>query len=521
MDSENKPFLNNIDSDIELNDLNESKISLLGNTKETLKYLSKLDLFYLTLAFAGVQFTWSVELAYGTPYLLSLGLPKSLTALVWLAGPLSGLIIQPLIGFYSDRCTSKYGRRRPYIIVGALLVVLSILFISYSKEIGSFLAFGGDSNIITIWIAVVSFYGLDFAINVVQACCRALSIDVAPGDQQNDASIWASRMIGIGNIMGYFMGFIDLKSYLPFLGSTQLKCLCIIANTVLIISVVTTCIKTHEIVLTQSNNDNDIKWYTPLINIIQSMSHLPEPIQKICNVQFWSWIGWFPFLFYTTAWINYIFFKINSSTINNDDNNNNEDDATRTGSFALLIYAIISLVASFILPTSKSIYDKLNSSESNADPQIFYRKVWIFSEIFLALVFFSTIIVSKVWQAIIIISLCGISWAVSMWVPFALIGEYLEIYNNNQDSKNDDEEENNERKLSSGIILGIHNMYVVLPQFVVTFLSSIFFALIKFMEIQEDSFDSFGWVLRFGGVGAIISTFLVPKIDFKAKRILP
>jgi len=57
MDSENKPFLNNIDSDIELNDLNESKISLLGNTKETLKYLSKLDLFYLTLAFAGVQFT--------------------------------------------------------------------------------------------------------------------------------------------------------------------------------------------------------------------------------------------------------------------------------------------------------------------------------------------------------------------------------------------------------------------------------------------------------------------------------
>jgi solute carrier family 45 protein 1/2/4 len=295
MDSENKPFLNNIDSDIELNDLNESKISLLGNTKETLKYLSKLDLFYLTLALAGVQFTWSVELAYGTPYLLSLGLPKSLTALVWLAGPLSGLIIQPLIGFYSDRCTSKYGRRRPYIIVGALLVVLSILFISYSKEIGSFLAFGGDSNIITIWIAVVSFYGLDFAINVVQACCRALSIDVAPGDQQNDASIWASRMIGIGNIMGYFMGFIDLKSYLPFLGSTQLKCLCIIANTVLIISVVTTCIKTHEIVLTQSNNDNDIKWYTPLINIIQSMSHLPEPIQKICNVQFWSWIGWFPF----------------------------------------------------------------------------------------------------------------------------------------------------------------------------------------------------------------------------------
>jgi len=56
MESENQPFLNKIDSDIELNDF-ESKISLLGNTKETLKHLSKLDLFYLTIALAGVQFT--------------------------------------------------------------------------------------------------------------------------------------------------------------------------------------------------------------------------------------------------------------------------------------------------------------------------------------------------------------------------------------------------------------------------------------------------------------------------------
>jgi len=300
MDSEIKPLFERIDSDIELNELNESKESLLNNGKETpLKHLSKLDLFYLTIALAGVQFTWSVELAYGTPYLLSLGLPKSLTALVWLAGPLSGLIIQPLIGFYSDRCTSKYGRRRPYIIAGTLLVVCSILFISYSKEIGSFLSFGSDSQTITIWIAVVAFYGLDFAINVVQACCRALSIDVSPGDQQNDASIWASRMIGIGNIFGYFMGFIDLKSYLPFLGSTQLKCLCIIANAILMVTVVLTCIKTEERILLSNTESDDITWYTPLVNIIQSMSHLPEPIQKICNVQFWSWIGWFPFLFYT------------------------------------------------------------------------------------------------------------------------------------------------------------------------------------------------------------------------------
>jgi len=58
MDNEIKPFLDKIDSDVELNDLNESKISLLNNTKESSsKHLSKLDLFYLTIALAGVQFT--------------------------------------------------------------------------------------------------------------------------------------------------------------------------------------------------------------------------------------------------------------------------------------------------------------------------------------------------------------------------------------------------------------------------------------------------------------------------------
>ncbi len=61
--------------------------------------------------------------------------------------------------------------------------------------------------------------------------------------------------------------------------------------------------------------------------------------------------------------------------------------------------------------------------------------------------------------------------------------------------------------------------YVVLPQLIVTFLSSIFFTLVKFMEIQEDNFDSFGWVLRFGGIGAIISAFFISKINYNIKRM--
>ena len=76
----------------------------------------------------------SSQKSYGTPYLLHLGLSKNQVALVWLAGPLSGLLIQPLVGAFSDRSTFYLGRRRPYIIIGGVFVCLSMIAIAYSKE---------------------------------------------------------------------------------------------------------------------------------------------------------------------------------------------------------------------------------------------------------------------------------------------------------------------------------------------------------------------------------------------------
>jgi MFS family permease len=72
--------------------------------------------------------------SYGSPYLRSLGLTPELISLVWLAGPLSGLLVQPLVGAISDKSTNKLGRRRPFIIVGGFLVCLSMAGIAYSRE---------------------------------------------------------------------------------------------------------------------------------------------------------------------------------------------------------------------------------------------------------------------------------------------------------------------------------------------------------------------------------------------------
>lgn len=80
---------------------------------------------------------YGVETSYANMYLLSLGMTKSLLSFVWLAGPLSGLIIQPVIGVMADSSTSKYGRRRPFMVIGSIMVCGSLFTISWAKEIAA------------------------------------------------------------------------------------------------------------------------------------------------------------------------------------------------------------------------------------------------------------------------------------------------------------------------------------------------------------------------------------------------
>lgn len=105
-----------------------------------------------------------------TPYLLNLGLTKSSTSAVWIAGPLSGLIVQPIVGVIADESTSRWGRRRPFILAGTIIVAMSLLVLGFTREIvGVVLGQGADADerakVPTIVLAVLAIYVTDFAIN--------------------------------------------------------------------------------------------------------------------------------------------------------------------------------------------------------------------------------------------------------------------------------------------------------------------------------------------------------------------
>jgi solute carrier family 45 protein 1/2/4 len=129
-------------------------------------------LILLTISIGGLQIAWAVELSNGSPYLLSLGLSKSLMALVWIAGPLSGSLVQPYVGIRSDDCRISWGKRKPFMVSGTGATIFSLLVLAWAREIvGGFLGlFGADRESdgvkdCIIILAVIMVYILDFSIN--------------------------------------------------------------------------------------------------------------------------------------------------------------------------------------------------------------------------------------------------------------------------------------------------------------------------------------------------------------------
>ena len=119
----------------------------------------------------------------------SLGLSEAHVNLAWLAGPVSGAVVKPIVGFYSDGCVSAMGKRRPFILGAVAAIVCSLLIFGNAEHLGYY--FGdqrGGENTVShaagLAIAVGSFWMLDCSINVMQAPLRALLSDTVPKHQQ-------------------------------------------------------------------------------------------------------------------------------------------------------------------------------------------------------------------------------------------------------------------------------------------------------------------------------------------------
>jgi solute carrier family 45 protein 1/2/4 len=400
------------------------------------------------------------------------------------------------------------------------------------------------------------------------------------------------RASGVGNIMGYLAGNIKLPKYLPWLGGTQFKVLSAIASFILGVTVAISCFSCGERDPTyDAEVEDDEGVFAFFKSLSRSIKKLPPQISRVCQVQFFAWIGWFPFLFYITTYVGQIY--VNPKLKANPNMTDAEidkvwEDATRVGTRALLIFAITTFTTSIFLPfiipptyeapqaepapmtpttprtpggsrsagdyfghkpavartprtpgtmtpggnyhSLKGAYDRRNAPKNLLEKFYTYldmlqiksltlRRSWFISHIMFAVLMGLTFIVRDTMTATILVALIGIPWTLTNWAPFAIISSEI--------SKSDamrrglirptshdmgllgaDEDDSADQ---AGVILGIHNVAIAAPQVIATLVSSVIFkALQKPRGIAGD--DSVAWVLRFGGICAIIAAFLTLRL---------
>jgi solute carrier family 45 protein 1/2/4 len=162
-------------------------------------------------------------------------------------------------------------------------------------------------------------------------------------------------------------------------------------------------------------------------NIWVALRDLPIPIRRICYVQLFAWSGFFPMMFYSTTWV--------ASQYKLQFPDTTDDAATRQGSLSLLAQSVVAVLASVILP----LFQAIGQSEFilSQPPGKFWnlvrwsltwvtpRNIWTASHIFFVIVISTTFAVHTAFQASAVVAMLGVAWAVTCWVPFGILMEFI------------------------------------------------------------------------------------------------
>ncbi|XP_042305787.1 membrane-associated transporter protein isoform X2 [Sceloporus undulatus] len=158
----------------------------------------------------GREFCYAVEAAFVTPVLLSVGLPKSLYSLVWLISPILGFVLQPVVGSASDHCSSGWGKRRPFILVlGLMMLVGMALYLNGDTVV---LALVSDRATQRTWAIVITMLGVvlfDFAADFIDGPIKAYLFDVCSHQDKEKGLHYHALLTGLGGALGYLTGAID------------------------------------------------------------------------------------------------------------------------------------------------------------------------------------------------------------------------------------------------------------------------------------------------------------------------
>lgn len=240
----------------------------------------------------------------------SLGLNALEISITLLSGPLCGAFLQPLFGSWSDQFQSRWGRRKPFIIAGTAALILAIFSLAWAESITQLLLFSSATRAThqTCLVAIAMLSALSFCVAVqpVQLGLRTLITDDLTELEQAKANAWASTYSNLAATLANCVAYTNifpLTRQISQQSHTVFTDLSMVAILSISFTVVITCISVREEQTSSVVLDGNRKTTHPAT--LRSMWKLlskPSQIRTVYLVQFFAWLGWFPFLYYAVTY---------------------------------------------------------------------------------------------------------------------------------------------------------------------------------------------------------------------------
>ncbi|MBP3821571.1 MFS transporter [bacterium] len=401
-----------------------------------LKRFTTINFLNLALGFLGLQFAWQMRIILSAPVTEGLGATPWLYGLIWLAGPFTGMVVQPLIGALSDKTKSKFGRRRPYLFAGAIIASIALWLFPNSGNIANL--FGTNVPAWTgLLIAAVFIWIIDACINIAQGPYRAIIPDVVPKEQHSLANSWISLSIGLGSVVA--------AATAPFLKwafnyQMSIPAQFIMAGIAFTLAMTWTCLtikeKSTDSVETISDNT------TAKSSFWQSMKEffaLSPEVSKICVMQFFTWIGMMcMMIFFTNFAIHTVFGVPDLTKLSVELQQRFLSTQTAATNYSSICFAIFNLICFLVAVPIGILAGKFGNKKVHILSLLSMVCAYLIMGIFKT----NSVIVGAG------MALSGIGWASVCALPFAMLSQYI-------------------KSGTEGSVMGLFNIFIAGPQVLV------------------------------------------------------
>jgi len=395
--------------------------------------LTNAQIWNMSIGFLGIQFGFALQTGNASRILQTFGADVGNLSWFWLAAPLTGMIIQPLIGHYSDRTWNRLGRRKPYFLTGAILSGLSLFFMPNSSLLAAIIP--------PIVVGAGMLMIMDASFNVAMEPFRALVADNLPDSQVNTGFSVQTCLIGIGAVIGSWLPYVFAeffhiaKTAPPGQVPDNLKFSFYAGGLILIGAILWTIIRTKEYspaeyaTFNPEEKNTAEKKKSGVGHIISDLVNMPKTMKQLGLVQFFSWFALFSmWVFATPAVVDHVY-HIKAG----DTSSVAYNDAANWVSVLFGVYNLVSAIYALLLP-------KIARATSR-------KKAHAFSLTMGGIGLISIFFIQNHYLLILSMVGIGLAWGSILAMPYAILSSAIPA-----------------KKM--GVYMGIFNFFITFPQIV-------------------------------------------------------